>query len=67
MVGGAIILLAGAIIFSLAKLGLTLGHLPGDIHIEYKNGVFYFPITTCILVSVFLTILINLALRIFKK
>ena len=37
----------------LAKLGL--GKLPGDIVIRRDNFNFYFPITTCILISVVLT------------
>ena len=30
---------------------LRLGHLPGDIRIERENFSFYFPLTTCVLVS----------------
>ena len=45
----------------LAKLGL--GHLPGDIHIQGEHGSFYFPITTCILVSVMLSLVIWLINR----
>ncbi len=36
---------------------LPLGRLPGDILIERENFVFYFPITTMVLVSVVLTLL----------
>ena len=36
---------------------LGLGHLPGDIHIRGAHGAFYFPVTTCILVSVVLSLL----------
>jgi len=32
-----------------------LGRLPGDIRIEHSNFSFYFPITTCILISIALT------------
>jgi Protein of unknown function (DUF2905) len=38
-----------------ARLGL--GRLPGDIHIRGAHGAFYFPITTCILVSIVLSLL----------
>ena len=34
-----------------------LGRLPGDIRIERPGGSFYFPITTCLLISVVLSIL----------
>jgi hypothetical protein len=36
---------------------LGLGHLPGDIHIRTAHGAFYFPLTTCILISVALSLL----------
>jgi len=38
----------------LAKLGL--GRLPGDIYIKGEHGSFYFPITTCIQVSIVLSL-----------
>lgn len=37
---------------------LPLGRLPGDIRIERSNGSFYFPITTCIVISVVLSLLV---------
>jgi hypothetical protein len=33
------------------KLPIKLGRLPGDIRIEWKNGSFYFPVVTCLLLS----------------
>lgn len=50
-----------------AKFGLPLGRLPGDIRIEGENGSFYFPITTSILVSVVLTVVVNMVIRILRK
>jgi membrane protein implicated in regulation of membrane protease activity len=35
-----------------------LGRLPGDIHVEKGNFSFYFPIVTCLLLSVVLTMLL---------
>ncbi|MES2648843.1 MAG: DUF2905 domain-containing protein [Bacteroidota bacterium] len=40
-----------------------LGHLPGDISIEREHFRFYFPITTMIIISVILTLLVNLIRR----
>jgi len=67
---GKLILLLGLV---LVLLGLVLsfapgllgwfGHLPGDIRIERENGTFIFPLTSMIIVSVVLTILINLFFR----
>ena len=36
---------------------LGLGHLPGDIYIRGQQGAFYFPIVTCIVVSIALSLL----------
>ena len=40
----------------IAKLGL--GKLPGDIRIEGEGGGFYFPIVTCLIISVVLSLLL---------
>lgn len=67
MIGGILLFLLGGGIYLSVKLGLPLGRLPGDIRIEGENGVFYFPVTSSILASVVLTIILNLALRLWKK
>ena len=41
----------------LIKLGLPIGRLPGDIVVKRGNSSFYFPIVTCIVVSVVLSLL----------
>ena len=50
---GAALLILGLLWPLLGKLGL--GKLPGDIVVRRDNFNFYFPITTCILISVFLS------------
>ena len=52
---GLIILVLGVILSIGEKLPIRLGRLPGDIEIRGKNSVFYFPLVTCLLVSVILT------------
>ena len=37
-----------------------LGRLPGDIRIERENSVFYFPIVTCIVLSILLSLLLSI-------
>jgi hypothetical protein len=64
---GIILIIIGAIIFGLSKLNLPLGRLPGDIRVVGQNGTFYFPLASSILVSVVLTVLLNIILRLFKK
>ena len=65
---GRILLIIGIVLIvvgGLALLGVRLpfGRLPGDIAIEGERGGFYFPIVTMIIVSVVLTILLNVFLR----
>jgi len=67
MIGGIILLLVGGGLYLASKFGIPLGRLPGDIRIEGEHGGFYFPLTTSIVVSVVLTILLNLILKIWGK
>jgi hypothetical protein len=65
---GRILLIIGIVLVvvgGLAALGVRLpfGRLPGDIAIEGERGGFYFPIVTMIVISVVLTVLVNLFLR----
>lgn len=67
MIGGIVLFLIGGGIYLAAKFGIPLGRLPGDIRIEGENGSFYFPVTSSILVSVALTALLNIIIRLLKK
>lgn len=53
---GAAILVAGLLWPWLSKLGL--GRLPGDIRIETDNGFFFFPLVTCVLISIVVSLLL---------
>ena len=55
---GIIILALGLLYPYLKKIGL--GQLPGDIIYKSDNSTFFFPIVTCIIISVILTIIFNL-------
>jgi len=59
--------LLGGVIWLVGKTGLPLGRLPGDIRIERDGFSFYFPLATSILISIGLTILLNLLARLFKR
>ena len=61
-----VIALVGVLLIALGNLPL-FGKLPGDIVIRRGSSTFFFPIVTCIIVSVVLTILINLVLWIFRR
>jgi hypothetical protein len=57
----------GILIWLGAKIGIPLGKLPGDIRIQKEKYVFYFPLVTSIVLSLFLTVIINLLIWFFRK
>ena len=60
---GMVIVLIGVIIYFFHDKLHWLGRLPGDIRIERDNFRFYFPITTMVLISLLLTLIINVVRR----
>ena len=62
MILGGALLVIGALVFFSGRI-LPLGNLPGDIQIRRPGFTLYFPITSAILVSLFLTLVVNLFLR----
>lgn len=50
----------GALAIIFEKLGIQLGKLPGDIRVEGEKGGFYFPLVTCIVLSVVASLLWNI-------
>jgi len=56
VLGGAIFLIGAALLLA-GKFNLPLGRLPGDIVYRGKNTVFYFPVVTCALLSLILSLL----------
>jgi ribose/xylose/arabinose/galactoside ABC-type transport system permease subunit len=58
---GLALALFGVVLLLGQKLGL--GRLPGDLSWKGKHGTFHFPLATSVLVSLILTLLLNLWLR----
>lgn len=69
---GKILLLVGVFLLVLGLLFIfwqripLLGKLPGDIFLQKGNLRLFFPIATCIIISVVLTIILNFVLRLFR-
>ena len=55
---GIILLIIGLFYPYIKKLGL--GQLPGDILFKTGNSTFFFPVMTCLIISIILTIIFNL-------
>ena len=62
---GVVVMLVGLMMWS-GFAPKWLGRLPGDIRIEREHSSFYFPIVTCIVVSIVLSLLFSL-LSIFRR
>jgi len=60
---GAILIVLGVLFTWGGALPLRLGRLPGDIYVRGKHTAFYFPIVTCILLSIALSLLVWLFRR----
>ena len=60
---GIALLAVGLLVTFAGRLPVKLGHLPGDIYIHGRNSSFYFPVTTCILLSA----LVSLVLWLLRK
>ena len=58
VIGIGLIILGGVVL--LFSKFINIGHLPGDIFIKGEHGSFYFPVVSCILVSIILSFIMNL-------
>ena len=55
---GGVIMIVGFLLWAGFGVG-WLGRLPGDIRIERGNSAFYFPIVTCIVISIVLSLIMS--------
>ncbi len=61
---GLSIVVLGVVVTIFPRYG-WLGSLPGDIKIRWNHIVFHFPIVTCLILSVFLTLIVNFFRKLF--
>jgi hypothetical protein len=64
---GVILILAGGLFYLLARLGIPLGKLPGNIRIEGNNFTCVFALGASILLSIILTVVLNIIVRFMNK
>jgi len=65
LIGIGILLIILGLLWQVGGKFLPLGRLPGDIVVEKENFRFYFPIVTCLVISLLLT-LISYVFRLFR-
>ena len=63
IVVGVVLVVAGLVVTLAGRLPIPFGRLPGDIRIQGKNSSFYFPLTTCIILSVIASLVMWLLRR----
>ena len=64
---GLVLVVAGGLVYLASRFNLPLGHLPGDIRIQTGNVTCFFPLATMILLSILLTVGLNLIIRLLNK
>lgn len=57
----------GALLWLIGRSGLPLGRLPGDLRFEQGGATCFVPLASSIVLSILLTLLINLILRALNK
>lgn len=67
VIAGILLILLGGGVWLASRFGIPFGRLPGDIRIEGRGGAFYFPIVTSCLLSLLLTIVLNIVIRFLNR
>ena len=63
IIAGLVLVAAGLLVMLGERLPIRLGRLPGDIVIKGKNSTFYFPLVTCLLLSLLFSLVSWLSSR----
>jgi hypothetical protein len=66
ILGGVFIVVLGILLTFWDRIPF-LGRLPGDISLQKGSIQFFFPVVTCLVISVVLTIILNLVIRLLGK
>ncbi|OGO06816.1 MAG: hypothetical protein A2Y73_02545 [Chloroflexi bacterium RBG_13_56_8] len=66
LIVGVLLIVVGLFLTFGSKIPL-LGRLPGDLHIQRGRFSLFLPLASSLLVSIILTVLLNVILRLFRK
>ena len=65
---GSLLVVVGVLFILVSKFSwLGIGHLPGDIRYKGKNTTFYFPLATCVLISVVVSLILWLISHLTRR
>ena len=64
---GVVLIIIGGLVLLAGRLNLPLGRLPGDFHFGNDKASVYMPCATSILLSILLTVFLNVIVRFINK
>lgn len=67
MIAGLLLFATGALIYLVSRAGIPLGRLPGDLRLQNENLTCIVPLASMIIISVLLTIILNVAIRLLNR
>jgi Protein of unknown function (DUF2905) len=67
MILGLILFVTGALVYLISRAGIPLGRLPGDLRIQGANLTCFVPLASMIIISILLTIIINVVIRLLNR
>jgi hypothetical protein len=67
IIAGFVLIMVGVLIAVASRFGIPWGRLPGDILIQGKNASCIMPIASMLVLSLLLTIILNILIRIFNR
>ena len=65
--GGLAIVVFGGLIWIAGRVGVPWGQLPGDIHIERDGLSIHFPLFSCVVLSILLTVVLNMIVWLWRR
>ncbi|MBE0409420.1 MAG: DUF2905 domain-containing protein [Anaerolineales bacterium] len=67
IVVGIFLFLVGGGIYLLARVGLPLGRLPGDLRFQWEGVTCFLPLGTSVLISILLSLILTVAFRLMNR
>jgi hypothetical protein len=61
------LVIVGGLVYLLARSGISLGRLPGDIRVQTTNMTCIFALGTSLLLSIVLTVILNIIIRLMNR
>ena len=67
LIGAVVLAITGGLLLAAARLGIPFFQLPGDATAQRGNVTIFFPFVSCLVLSILLTVILNLALWLMRR